>query len=609
MTSTLPRATPEADRCLPPAQLSPAPVATLVELLDRTVARHGGEPAVSDDTGTTLTWRELVGAADGLAATLQAAGVGREDRVAIYRRRGVDLIVSVLGVVRAGAVYVTVDDRYPDARCDDMLVRSGALIVVTDADQPRLLPTPALSHHVADRPSPLGLTAAPATVAPTDAVSVLFTSGSTGAPKGVVLEHRNLVSWACRSAPTLRASDRVAQVANVSFDAFHYELWCAVAAGARIVVMPSLPDLVHSDIRRELRRRGITSMLAPTMAVNHVVQADPNAFADLRVMCTGGDVVAISACRDILAGEFQGTMWNLYGPTEATTACTGFDVSGMQADATTVPIGHALDGARVYLLDAGGNPVPEGKVGELHVGGAGVARGYLHDPVQTARRFTPDPFAADGSTMYATGDLGRLRASVIEYVGRADHQVKIRGYRVEPGEVEHQLAGHPGVHDVAVLAVGDGTNRRLVAVVVPVEELAPQDLRSFAEARMPDYLVPAEILVVAEIPATIHGKRDRKALQALVSAAAGRRDTWRQPVTPTERWLATVWESLLGVEHLGIDDDFFRLGGHSMLAFRVRRRILADLNLRIDLQDVLANSVLGDLAAFVDALAVSAEPA
>lgn len=603
MTSTLPRTPPEADGYQAPAQLPPTPVATLVELLDRTVARHGDQPAVSDDTGRTLTWRELVGSADELAAMLRAAGVGREDRVAVYRRRSVDLIVSVLGVVRAGAAYVTVDDRYPDTRCDEMLVRSGAVLVITDADQARPLPTTVFGHHAADRTPSAGPTVAPAAPAPTDAVSVLFTSGSTGEPKGVVLEHRNLVSWATRSAPTLQVSDRVAQVANVSFDAFHYELWCAAAAGARIVVMPSLPDLVHSDIRRELRRRGITSMLAPTMAVNHLVQADPDAFADLRVLCTGGDVVAVSACRDIVAGAFHGTMWNLYGPTEATTACTGFDVSGLQADATTVPIGHALDGARVYLLDADGNPVPEGTVGELHVGGSGVARGYLHDPVQTARRFTPDPFAADGSTMYATGDLGRRRGDVIEYVGRADHQVKIRGYRVEPGEVEHQLAGHPGVHDVAVLTAGGGADRRLVAVVVPVEELAPQDLRSFAEARMPDYLVPADILMVSEIPATTHGKRDRKALQELASAAAARRHTWRQPVSPTERWLAAVWEALLGVEHLGLDDDFFQLGGHSMLAFRVRRRIMADLNLRIDLQDVLANSVLGELAAFVDALA------
>lgn len=598
MTSTLPRTPSGADPYQPPTQLSPAPVATLVELLDRTVARHGDQPAVSDDSGTTLTWRELVAAADELAAKLLDAGIGPEHRVAVYRRRGVDLIASVLGVVRAGGVYVTVDDRYPDARCDDMLVRSGAVLALTDADHSRALPVPVLDHHVGEGLSSIGLATAPA---PTDAVSVLFTSGSTGAPKGVVLEHRNLVSWACRSAPALRTRDRVAQVANVSFDAFHYELWCAVAAGARIVVMPSLPDLVHSDIRKELRRRGITAMLAPTMAVNHVVQADPDAFADLRVLCTGGDVVAVSACRDILAGSFHGTMWNLYGPTEGTTACTGFDVSGVQADATTVPIGRPLAGARVYLLDAAGDPVADGKVGELHIGGAGVARGYLHDPAQTARRFTPDPFAADGSTMYATGDLGRLRNGVIEYVGRADHQVKIRGYRVEPGEVEHQLAGHPGVHDVAVLAVGDGTDRRLVAVVVPVEELAPQDLRSFAEARMPDYLVPADIIVVAEVPATTHGKRDRAALLALVSATTARRDTWRPPVTTTERWLASVWESLLGVEHLSLDDDFFRLGGHSMLAFRVRRRIWSDLALRVDLQGVLENPVLADLAAFVDA--------
>jgi amino acid adenylation domain-containing protein len=584
-------------------------VHTLTALVAAAVAEHGDRAAVTDDTGRSLTYRELDAAADRLAALLVRAGVRREDRVGVHRRRGVDFVASVLGVLRAGAAYVAVDDRYPDARRDLMLRGAGCRLVVVDTDAGDALDGVCevvpwgCDNIVATDGVQLG------DPTPVDAACVLFTSGSTGTPKGVVLEHRNVSAFAVNPAlPRLRPTDRVAQIANVSFDAVHFEMWGALGVGAELVVMPSMPDLVQSDLRRELRRRRITAMLAPTMAFNHIVSEDPDAFGSLRVLHTGGDVVRPSACRDVLAAGFAGTLCNLYGPTEAATACTVHEIAAVGADTVSVPIGSAVEGASLYVLDDLLRPVPVGTTGELHIGGSGVARGYLRDPARTGERFLPDPFAGGGAVMYGTGDLVRDRGDgVLEYLGRADDQVKIRGYRVEPREVERSLLGREGVLETAVLAVGDGQDRKLVAFVVAAAATGPREVREHAVLTMPDYQVPAEILLVSAIPATSHGKRDDAQLLATLAERDRGRGSFRVPATDSERYLTRLWESLLGMEGVGADDDFFALGGHSMLAFRVRKRIERELRLTVPLEDVLETTVLSELAAAIDRLRATAE--
>ncbi|GAA1983352.1 non-ribosomal peptide synthetase [Catenulispora subtropica] len=577
---------------------------TLTDLWARAVERQPAAPAVVDDH-STLTYRELDAYSDAVARDLRAAGVGPEAPVALHLRRGVGLFAGILGVLKAGGAYVAVDPRYPAARRQAMIDASGARVVLTERDWTADATAETVRALTPYDEYDLTETAdfVPAVADPRSAACILFTSGSAGQPKATVLEHRGIVGFARNQAlPELTADDRVGQIASPSFDAFHFETWCAFAHGAQIVVLPALPDLLASDLRRTLRRLRITAMLVPTMAVNHVVREDRDAFSPLRILHTGGDAILAGTCRDLLAGSFSGRFFNLYGPTEATTACTAFEVTAVAPEASSIPIGTAVEGAHIYVLDEASQPVAPGQVGQLHVGGRGVARGYLGDPSLTASRFLPDPFQADGGRMYATGDLVRvLPDGMLDFVGRADHQVKIRGYRVEPGEVERVLQRHPQVRDAAVLPHGHDQDRNLVAFVVRRGPLQPAELRAFAERELPDHMVPAKIVILTKIPATDNGKRDRQALIELLESDEARVRAHQPPASPAERLLAKIWSTLLATEDIGVTDDFFVLGGNSMLAFRVRQQIKRETGVAVDIGVILENSVLRDLAAVLDA--------
>ncbi|MEO3818762.1 amino acid adenylation domain-containing protein [Plantactinospora sp. B24E8] len=577
---------------------------TLVRMFADTVDRHGAQPAVTDDT-RSLTYRELADRSDTLAGELVARGVRAGDRVAIYLERGVDVFVAMLGILKAGAVYVAVDARYPDQRRDLMITTSGARLTLTEPGWgDRLSPLATEVWQWRSGPSDPGAEQADSRrpgrpVRADDPACMLFTSGSSGTPKGVVLGHRGLVGFGRNaSLPPLGPGDRTGQISSLSFDAFHFETWCSFAHGAEIVVLPAITDLIAADLQRELRRRRVTAMLVPTMAVNQVIKEDRDAFAPLRVLHTGGDVLLPAAARDVLGSAFQGRFVNLYGPTEGTTACTGYEVVSAADVVTSVPIGTALAGAQVYVLDAALAPVPPGEPGELHIGGAGVALGYHGLPALTAERFLPDPFGAAGARMYATGDLVRERTDgLLEFVGRVDDQVKIRGYRVEPGEVEQMLSRHRLVREIAVTAAGEGQDKHLVAFVVLEETVKPSELRTYAEELLPDYMVPSSFLILPEIPANDHGKRDWRRLGELLEEHRLRAQRYDPPQTETERYLAALWEDLLGADRVGTSDDFFDLGGHSLLAFRAQRKIRRDLNINLEFRDLLDNSVLGALAA------------
>ncbi|MFG1889131.1 non-ribosomal peptide synthetase [Micromonospora sp. NPDC049051] len=579
-------------------------VGTLIDLFAATVEEHGARPAVSDES-VTLTYAELWAKTEQVASGLRAFGVGQGDRVAIHLERGVDLLVAVLAVVRTGSAYVAIDVGYPEQRRVHMVHSARATVVVTDTaaqDSPwdeKLVTTTVgdLTEATADA------TPVVAPVAAADPASILFTSGTTGRPKGVELTHGGLVNFATNAAlPRILPTDRMGQVSSVSFDAFHYELWCAIAAGAEVVVMPSVPELLGRDPRRELKRRGITTMLMPSMAVNHLAKEDRDAFAALRVLCTGGDVILPQACREILDGQFSGEFYNLYGPTEGTTACTAHRVTADLDAAQPVPIGVPLDGCRVHLLDADLQPVPAGGTGQIFIGGAGVARGYLDEPAETAARFVDIPCGSSWGRLYATGDLGRLRPDgLLEFLGRSDQQGKIRGYRVEPFELERTLRNCPLVEDAAVLVHGEGDGKQLAAFVELAEDGAPAAVRAYLSERLPDFLVPATLIKIEQIPATANGKRDNEALREILRDDLHRRERYQKPDSRTERYLADLFEELLGVEQVGTHDDFFALGGHSLLAFRMHRRITRDFGSGLQLQDVIRHSRLADLANALDA--------
>ncbi|MEU4180896.1 non-ribosomal peptide synthetase [Streptomyces sp. NPDC026589] len=568
--------------------------------------RHGERPAVRHDQ-ESLTYRELDRASNAVAGLLRGAGVARGDRVAFHLDRGVKVFAALLGILKTGAAYVPVDTRYPDARRDLMIVRSRPKLVLAERGGAERMPgldVGILEYDPPSLPGPAGdesVVVDPGVVEPDQPAALLFTSGSSGTPKAVVLEHRNLCHFARNETlPGLRPDDRVGHVSSLSFDAFHYETWSAFASGAEIVVLPSMPDLVNRDVQRELRRHRISVMLVPTMALNHVVREDREAFSSLRVLCTGGDVVLPQTSRDLLAGSFSGRLFNLYGPTEATTACVAHEVLSVAPDADSIPIGRPLAEVLVYVLDESRAQVPRGAPGELYVAGPGVARGYFDQPELTEERFPPDLFAGDGTRMYATGDLVyQDKEGDFHYLGRTDDQVKIRGYRVEPREVERMLARQSDVREAAVLVAGEGGDRYLVALVVSDSAISLRDLRKHAEALLPEFMVPSSLIRVSEIPATIHGKRDLEQLGRLAEEHRRRSVGHVPPRDAEEHYLAGVWRDLLVVERIGATDDFFELGGNSLLSFRLLRRVAKDLGVTLSSRDVLTTSRLEALASLV----------
>ncbi|MGW2475135.1 amino acid adenylation domain-containing protein [Streptomyces sp. NPDC001665] len=580
----------------------PGSPGTLIELFRSTARRHPGRTAVTDGD-VRISYAELDERSDRVAAALTAHGAGPDRRVAYHLRRGAPVFVTLLGILKTGAAYVPVDTRYPDARRDLMLTESRPALVVTDPGGRAPLLAGGLDVAVweYDETAPAGPAPLPDVNAAAPAC-VLFTSGSSGTPKGVVLEHRNIAHFARNEAlPALTPDDRVGHVSSLSFDAFHFETWCAFAAGAEVVVMPTMPDLLGGDVGRELRRRRITAMLVPTMAFNHIVAEDRETFASLRVLHTGGDVVLPDACRQLLKSSFSGVLHNLYGPTEGATACSAHQVTEVSDGNDSVPIGRELAGTTLHVLDESLAPVPDGTPGELHIAGPGVARGYLGRAGLTAERFLPDP-SDPGGRMYATGDLVRRdEDGALRYLGRADDQVKIRGYRVEPREVERLLSRHPQLRDVAVRSAGAGSDRHLVALVVPHDELSIKELRAYAQEVMPDYMVPGALIRVAEIPSNDHGKRDTARLAEMVEEHLRHRTRHVPPRDTTETYLAELWSELLAVEEVGVQDDFFALGGNSLLAFRMQRRLVRQLGVEVSARDILATGELGALADIVRA--------
>ncbi|WP_196452921.1 non-ribosomal peptide synthetase [Planomonospora sp. ID82291] len=573
--------------------------ATIHDLLARTVGAHPDLSAVSDQE-TRLSYAELADRVDAVAHELVRLGVRAEDRIGVYVPRGVGAVVTVLGVLRAGAAYVPIDVGYPKRRRERMVQAGRLRLLLADPDTARraagspvevaeldwrvLAPAPAPAVHVDPR----------------SAACVLFTSGSTGRPKGVVLEHRHMVAFAEDAVlPAVGPGDRMAQASNLSFDTFTFELLRSMAGGAELVVMPAFADLLGADLRRQLRRYRITVMLAPAIALNHVARHDREAFASLRVLCSGGDVLLADTCRELREGGFDGDLLNLYGPTEATVACTAQRVRNPPEDCTRVPIGHPTASARLYVLD---DRLAPASSGELYVGGAAVGRGYLDQPGHTAQRFIADPFAADGSRMYATGDRVRTGPDgALEYLGRVDDQVKISGHRVEPAEVERALYEHPQVREAAVAAAGEDGGLRLVAFVIPAaDEFSPARLRAFLTERLPAAYVPAEIVALDAMPLDANGKRDWARLREVAEDRSRRRRAYEPPRTATERYLVRLWEELLRVESIGVRDDFFGLGGHSLLAARGRMCIRRDLQTDLPPEVVFENSVVEDLAKAID---------
>ncbi|MFI1195236.1 amino acid adenylation domain-containing protein [Micromonospora sp. NPDC020750] len=591
---------------------------TVPDLFAEQVARRPHAPAVEYE-GQTLSYADLDADADRLARLLRRRGVGADTPVGVLFARGPDLITAFLAVLKAGGAYVPLDPGYPGERLRWLLADSGARLVVTRADLAGLLPVDGVEVVTGDDPQagPEGRRdAGPESPAarPDSAAYVLYTSGSTGRPKGVVVPHRAILRLVCgtdfvRFGP----HERIAQVADASFDAITFEVWGALLHGGTVCVIPRDTVLSPGRLGDELRRSRITSMFLTSALFNEVMAHRPDSFATMTNLLVGGDALNPVRIRQLLRGPYApARLLNGYGPTETTTFAVVHHITDLPDEASSVPIGRPIANTTAYVLDEELSPVPEGVPGQLYLGGPGVARGYAGRPALTAQRFVPDPFGADGSSLYHTGDVVRWRSGgVLEFLGRTDDQVKISGFRIEPGEVENTLLDHPAVAGAAVVVDDSPAGRRLVAYVVPPASRpgpGATELRLWLAERLPPYLVPTAYVSLTALPLTEHGKLDRAALPAAEAERPDLRVALRTPQTDTERAVAAICAELIGLDQVGLDDDFFALGGHSLLAMRLVARVNETFGTDVALARFLRTPTVAGLVAALDTRTPATEP-
>jgi len=598
----------------------------ILDRIEAQAARTAGTPAVVSGTGR-LAYRELDRRANRLARHLRSLGVGPEVPVAICLERSLDLIVGILAVLKAGGAYVPLDPGYPRERLEFILRDTRAPILLTREpllSSLRLRPPRAVCLDNADDAAAIAAAgASPLDRRPDrdDLAYVIYTSGSTGLPKGVLVTHGNLArSTAARLDMYRETIAGFLLLPPFAFDSSVAGIFWTLSSGGTLVVPP---ENVHEDPHRLLdliRGEHVSHWLSvPSLYAYTLAQARPDDLASLRTVIVAGEV-----CPPELVAKHRGLLpearlFNEYGPTEATVWCAAHECTtparGVEDGNHSVPIGRPIPGARLRVLDRKMEPAPIGVPGELYVGGAGVARGYLHRPDLTAEVFLPDPWSGErGARLYRTGDLGRfLPDGTLEFLGRTDHQIKLRGYRIEPGEIEAVLAQHLSIHESAVVvqepSPGDS---RLVAFVVPEagEVVLPGDLRSFLKQKLPVHMVPSSIVALDSLPRTPNGKVDRRALRVVRPGGAGRdpaRPATRAaaPRDDVERRLAALWEEVLNVRPIGVNESFFDLGGHSLLTVRLMARVESEFGRRLPLSTLFRG---GTIAVLADALRRGAAP-
>ncbi|HYH78372.1 MAG TPA: amino acid adenylation domain-containing protein, partial [Longimicrobium sp.] len=555
--------------------------------------------------GGELTYAQLNARANRLAHRLRALDVGPGARVAICAERTPEMVAALLAVLKAGGAYVPLDPAYPEERLRWLLADSAPAAVLAHGSLAARFAGAGVPRIELDAGSP-AWAAGPETnpgrgaLPPEHLAYVIYTSGSTGRPKGVMVTHRAVQRQAAavRAGFGLRRDDRSLQFASIAFDASVEEIFGALLTGAALVLRTQAwLEGAHAFWGRCGENR-VTVVDLPTRFWQLLLDEPSAAVPEcVRLLAIGGEAVEPAALEAwFLRGGHRPRLLNTYGPTETTVNAALGEV--VDDPATWRSIGRPVANTRVYLLDARGEPVPVGVAGELYIGGGQVARGYLDRPGLTAGRFVPDPFAREpGARLYRTGDLGRwLQEGSIEFLGRTDFQVKIRGFRIELGEIEARLAEHAAVRDAVVLAREDAPgDRRLVAYCVADEGLDVESLRAHLAGRLPSYMVPAAFVRLDAFPATAGGKVDRRALPAPEGDALGMRG-YEAPAGETEQALADIWAEVLRAQRVGRQDNFFEVGGHSLLAVQVISRVRQRMAVEVALRDLFTRPVLADFA-------------
>ena len=549
-------------------------------------AKRNPEATALVSAGVALSYGELNLRANRLSHALRAQGVGRGRRVALCVERSPLLVIALLAIQKASGVYVPLDPGFPADRRSFMLADSEAAVLLTSDDASSDLDIPAhtavidltttasFDGHPVESP--------PLEALPEDAAYVIYTSGSTGRPKGVVVSHGALMNLLCSMArePGLEATDRLAAVTTISFDIAGLELYLPLLVGARIELVTGETASDGPALAELLESQGITVLQATPATWRILLEAGWGGAPRLRAFC-GGEPLPSDLAESLLGRVSE--LWNLYGPTETTIWSTAARVER----ASDITIGRPVANTEVYIVGGSGKLQPIGGTGEIWIGGAGVASGYHGRPELTAERFVADPFGVvPDRRLYRTGDLGRWRADGrLEHLGRLDHQVKIRGFRIELGEIEAVLSTLPAVRQSVVVARDASlSDRRLVAYVVyeAGEDLTVSEVRRHLRGVLPDYMIPSLVVAIDSIPLTPNGKVDRAALPDPFRAAASTAAEFEPPSSPMEILLASVWADVLKVEHIGRNDNFFDLGGHSLLSLRVATAVATQVGWRMD---------------------------
>ncbi|UCV30320.1 non-ribosomal peptide synthetase [Ferribacterium limneticum] len=584
-------------RPLPPLNVHQL-VEARVRLAPDAVALIGGD-------GRTLSYAQLNERANRLAHYLRDQGTGLEQPVGVCLDRCPELIVALLAILKAGGAYVPLDPAYPADRLAFMLDDSDVRLVITRSDLGSLLPASAKRLNVDLEQQliepMLGIDPAPL-ASPDNLAYILYTSGSTGQPKGVMVEHRAIVRLICETGYARFAADeRFLQFAPVAFDASTFEIWGSLCHGATLVQAPA-GLLALDELAALIEREKVTTAWLTAALFNAMVDHHGHALRGLRQLLTGGDVISLAHATRAIDLLDNGRLIHCYGPTETTTFATCHTVSRADIAAGVIPIGQPIANTTCHVLNRALQPQPVGVEGELYIGGAGVARGYHRQPELTAERFIANPFDKAGGRLYRSGDRVRWRADgSLEFLGRVDFQIKLRGYRIEPGEIEAALCRHPEVKEALVLLVGNDVDKRLVAYCLSdtaQPETLGEALRQHLSALLPPFMVPGEFIVLATWPINANGKIDRGALP---QPGQRQEEAYVAPETDTEHKVAAVWAELLGCERVSVTADFFALGGNSLSATQLLARIRVACGRSVTIPVFFAEPTVRAMARHLDA--------
>ena len=553
-----------------------------------------------------LTYAELDQRTNQLAHYLGTCGVTPGSYVAVCLERSVDFIVAIVAILKAGAAYVPLDPTYPAERIAMMLADSQARAVLTHTHLAAHFTSTPLTVIALDGSHASAISQEPTAFPPVALTAdypayMMYTSGSTGQPKGVIIPqyaisrlvlHTNYIM--------LSARDRIAWASNTSFDASTFELWGALLNGGCVVHVPQQTLLDPAQLGTYLRKHAVTVLFVTTALFNQVAYHAPKSFASLQYLLFGGEAVDPIAVQTILEQGRPQHLLHVYGPTESTTFATWYAVKTIPPMSSTIPIGTPLTNTQTYILDETFQPVPIGVAGELCVGGDGLATAYFARPALTATKFVPNPYRYEGVRLYRTGDRARWRDDgTIEFMGRFDQQIKLRGFRIELGEIEAVLGQHPSVQEVLVVLQENDSEKRLIAYLTqPSNERATVDeLRGFLQSRLPEFMIPAVLMILEQFPLTPNGKVDRKALPQPENSRPALAEAYVAPRTPVEEMVAEIWRDVLGVDQIGIHDSFFSLGGNSLMATQIVARLQSVFYTAVSLRQLFETPTIAELVA------------